>query len=208
MSRTVVFDLGGVMVRINRTWQEAAQTAGVRIGMPALPPVALGELTIFNHWQAARAGPQDYFDALAEALSVSHDEARLVHSAILMEPYPGTLALVEELHALGLRTGCLSNTNAAHFDRLTSPDHYPNIAVLETKMASHEVGLEKPGAEIYRLFEQVASAQPEELVFFDDLPENAAAARDCGWLAFAIDPFGDTAAQMRGHLVVLGWLNA
>jgi putative hydrolase of the HAD superfamily len=208
MAKTVVFDLGGVMVRINRTWQDAARTAGVNIGLPPTPPVGLGDLTIFNHWQAARTGPQDYYDALAEALSISHDEARRVHDCILMEPYPGTEALVHELHSLGFHTGCLSNTNAPHFDLMTSPAHYPNIAALQTKIASHEVGLDKPGEEIFRCFEQAADARPEDIVFFDDVPENAEAACRCGWQGFAIDPFGNTASQMRSHLVELGWLNA
>ena len=45
------------------------------------------------------------------------------------------------------------------------------------------------------------------IVFFDDLAENVEAARAAGWNACPVDPHGDTAGQMRAHLINHGVLS-
>jgi HAD superfamily hydrolase (TIGR01509 family) len=70
----------------------------------------------------------------------------------------------------------------------------------------------KPDREIYHAFARATGFDgapgsrggPEHIVFFDDLPENVAAARAAGWQAFRVDHTGDTAAQMGGVLRGLG----
>lgn len=123
-----------------------------------------------------------------------------IHAGILRDAYPGTLALVTELHEAGIRTGCLSNTNAPHWQVMNSLERYPNIALLEVPVLSHEVVLEKPDQAIFARFEQDANAQPSQILFFDDTSVNVMAARERGWAAELIDPHQDTAAQMREHI--------
>jgi FMN phosphatase YigB (HAD superfamily) len=48
--------------------------------------------------------------------------------------------------------------------------------------------------------ERATGHGPEEILFFDDLPENIDGARAAGWRAVLIDPDGDPAAQVMTAL--------
>jgi FMN phosphatase YigB (HAD superfamily) len=60
--------------------------------------------------------------------------------------------------------------------------------------------LAKPDPAIYRAFERATARAPEEILFFDDLPENVAAARALGWQAVRVNPYADTVGQIRERL--------
>ena len=195
------------MVRINRTWQDCAKTCGISLNLAADPPVFLWDLASFNRYQTGHTDLRQYYVELGEELGVTATEGETLHASILKEAYPGTLDLVEELHALGIPTGILSNTNEAHWERMMDPSLFPNIALLGVKVASFAVKLEKPDEAIYRRFEEISGLAPADLVFFDDTEPNVTAAREYGWEAHLVDPHGDTAAQMRSKLLESGLLD-
>ena len=85
---------------------------------------------------------------------------------------------------------------------------FPNITSLKYTGVSHEMRLQKPGQPIYEAFEQLVSALPGEIVFFDDLEENVEAAQERGWHAYWIDHAKDTAEQMELILISEGVLRA
>jgi len=197
----VCFDLGGVLARINRTWQGAAETAGIGTSLDGQAQIPLAGLACFDDFQAGKLALADYFEALAFALGVDVPQARLVHDSILMGPYDGTEEIVRAVKGLGVRTACLSNTNAPHWEILRSEIHFPGIAALDFAMASHEVKMEKPHAEIYRHFESTFGFASEQVVFFDDSAPNVEAAKEVGWHAHWIDHERETAPQIRAALV-------
>ena len=111
----VCFDLGGVLVRINSTWRAAADHAGVEPRCEADRLAALGGFEAFEAFQAGELEEDAYLEALRAHLGLAHaSEALRVHESILAEAYPETEPLVARLHALGVRTACLSNTNSIH----------------------------------------------------------------------------------------------
>lgn len=188
------------MVRVARTWGEAAEWAGVAMN-PETAHARLNDFPGLLAYQADQIGLSEYLSQLQAFTSVpSREQALSIHRAILMDEMPKTRELANNLRSQGLKTACLSNTNASHWDYLASMDHYPNIASLDYLCASHLYRVEKPDPEIYRLFEHETGFLPEEIVFFDDGQINVTAAEECGWNAFRIDPLGDTAEQMRTHL--------
>ena len=197
---SVCFDLGGVLVRIRGTWRLAAAKAGVEPQCPSGRLEELGGFAAFEAFQGGELTLETYLPSLAAHLGLKGvEEARRVHHAILAEPYPGTEELIAELHAHDVRTLCLSNTNAPHWDRMCGPE-FPGIAALRHKFASHELKLQKPDLAIYEALERAAGLAPHEVVFFEDGPANIQGARARGWRAHLIDPHGDPAAQMREHL--------
>lgn len=143
-------------------------------------------------------GP-DFHVALSDLLDGvwTPEEVARVDAAWLLDSYPGTVEVVAELNDAGFETACLSNTSHDHWTPLRS---YPAVAALQHQHASHLLGLVKPDEAIYATFEHEVGRRPEEIVFFDDLPENVAAARSRGWRAHRIDHAGDTAAQIRAAL--------
>jgi len=214
----VVFDLGGVLVRICRSWQEACAAAGepyfelVRSEEQMAKRKALTKLH-----EAGQVRCEAFFEQLAETTAglYSVAQVRRVHEAWLLALYPGVAELIEEIHRSGLATGVLSNTNRAHWDVLVGQtaaaqnrSHYAALGLVQTPHASHLLGCGKPDVAIFKAFE-VATGRVgygEQTLFFDDLPENVAGAVSAGWQSTHIDHAGDTSAQMRADLRKRGWL--
>lgn len=201
----VVFDLGGVLVKIAENWQMAAQTANVAGIRPEVGTLGLASFPGFEPYQAGKTSDDEFVAELQDWLGLDRPESALkVHQGILVEPYPGTLELVQQLHKLGLQTGCLSNTNAPHWERMSDPTQFPAIASLKIPGLSHVLKAEKPHSEIYEKYEILAATSGRNLVFFDDSMANVEAAIACGWRGHRINPAADTAAQMRLHLAEYG----
>jgi 2-haloacid dehalogenase len=58
----------------------------------------------------------------------------------------------------------------------------------------------KPDKAVYRDAERRFGVAGDRILFFDDLPDNVAAALRMGWQAMAIDHAGDTARQIEAAL--------
>jgi glucose-1-phosphatase len=217
--RVVCFDLGGVLVRLVRNWAEAC----TRAGLPARNPEWLaGEAfrtlrrPLVDRYQAGLLDCNSYHAELSRALDGLYSAVELesIHGAWTLEHYAGALELVRELNgAPGVTTACLSNTNHAHWLRLSGEDgrgEYPAVAELRHRLASHQLGCLKPEARIFELaqatFSERTPVAAADIFFFDDLGENVSAARAAGWSAFQVDPAGDTVRQMRGVLAGAGIL--
>ncbi|MFM8640755.1 MAG: HAD-IA family hydrolase [Planctomycetota bacterium] len=201
--RLVVFDLGGVVVRICRGWDEACAAAGID-ARPLRDPRSHGHLiapVVHAHQRGAMECDRYAAELASIVGGVTAQEARRVHDAWILGDYPGIAQAIDRIHAAGVDTACLSNTDASHWEQLHSSDAFRRI---RRRHASHLLGLVKPDAAIYRAFERHAGAAPADIVFFDDLPENVDAARACGWNAVQVDHAGDTAAQVLDALRALG----
>ena len=201
--RVVCFDLGGVVVRICRTWEEACARVGVEVRDRSrfeAPELRARRHAITDAYMAGQVGCDEYCARIAEATGglYSPDEVRAVHLAWTRGEYEGIGAVIDRLNRIpGITTACLSNTSHSHWISLET---LGPIRSLSRRLASHHMGLLKPHAEIYRAAERELGAKPSEIVFFDDLEENIAGARACGWHAEQIDHDGDPAAQITAHL--------
>ena len=197
MIRCVSLDFGGVMIQINHQWGDSLAQAG-------LPRRELGHLLDFPFTDSvgdSEADESRYFASLGEFIGHGPAEAERVHDAVLRSEYPGMLDLVTSLKAQDLCVAGLSNTNARHVRHMLT--HFPSVAALDRIVASYDVHLKKPDPGIYTAFEEITGFGPHEIVFFDDMPANVAAAEQAGWRAFQIDPKGDTALQIVQHLTDL-----
>jgi putative hydrolase of the HAD superfamily len=206
----VCFDLGGVLVRICHGWAEACAVAGLDLREPEhLTSEATLRLrrTLGDRYQCGQVSCQAYYQGTHEIFKglYSLEEIERVHNAWTLGEYPGVRELVAELNRMpDMDTACLSNTNHAHWERLTNADAYPTIQSLGFHLASHVLGCAKPGPEIFKRAESVFGRPASELLFFDDLAENVAGAERAGWGAVLIDPKGDTASQIRRALTDAG----
>jgi HAD superfamily hydrolase (TIGR01509 family) len=199
--KVVCFDLGGVLVRITTDMAEAAQRAGVVVNGS---PGSFLDFPPFIDFQAGRLSESAYLGELSALLGVDPAQALAAHNHILVEPYPGTLEFIETLEAVGVICGCLSNTNAPHWQEMRQGTRFPNVSRLRIAVASHEHQMEKPHAAIFDRFRELAGwPDPNEVAFFDDTRVNVEAARALGWRAWSIDPARDTARQMNAAIASL-----
>lgn len=206
--RAVVFDWGGVILQICRSWEEGCLRAGVpHRSRPGGDEMTLERRRLNELYQTGMIDCDAFFAGIARSTGglYSVDEVIRVHDAWLVQEYAGVRGLIEELNIAGrVQTGLLSNTSHRHWLRHMpcerGPGDFPTIGLLRHKHASHLLRLAKPHAEIHRAFERESEFSPEQILFFDDLAENVAGARAAGWHAHQIDHTGDTASQMREAL--------
>ena len=208
--RVVCFDLGGVVVRIHRTWEQAARHHGVYRGLAPkweTPDGTQAWRALDLEYHRGTLTTAEYFEQVAALCDGFYAAAEFqsVHHACLIEEYTGMDELVDQLRERGIVTACLSNTNEGHWRQMTSrPAAFPVLSKLDVRLASHELGLLKPEEEIYQAALETLSVRPDEIVFFDDLPENVAGAQAGGWHAALINPERDPRSQMVPVLTRLG----
>lgn len=200
--RIVCFDLGGVLIRICRTWEEGCAKAGIPVRDPEkrLRTTQLRRQLIVEY-QTGRITGDEFAQRVCHALEnlYSAEEIMTVHHAWMYGEYAGVHDVVTELNAANVITAALSNTNHEHWLALPVS---PAFMALKYRYASHELGLHKPDPAIFpdvesRLRREGVDAAAASILYFDDLPENVAAANEAGWNAVQIDHTGDTAAQIR-----------
>ena len=201
----VCFDLGGVVIRICRSWEEGCAAAGLPVRDPALwqsTRPARREL-VLEHQTGRIDGPT--FATRASALVgglYSPAEILRVHRAWMTDEYEGIGELVDQLHAAGLKTAALSNTNDEHWSRIVE---FPAVSRMQYLLASHQLGLHKPDRAIYERVEQSTGCTGGQILFFDDTADNVKAAKAIGWHAEIIDHAGDPVRQIRTSVREFGF---
>lgn len=210
--RLVVFDWGGVILRICRSLAEGCAAAGLDLRLdpdhPGTGDLYRANQALSREHQTGAIGAPVFFERLSRSFSGAYSVAELerIHDAWLLGEYPGVGALIAELHArAAVETGLLSNTDDRHWRRRER--EFPAAGSLHHQHASHLLGVAKPDPTIYAAFERRTGRTGDGILFFDDLEENVTAARAAGWRAELIDHTGDTAIQMRRHLHAHGvWI--
>jgi FMN phosphatase YigB (HAD superfamily) len=202
----VVFDLGGVLVRVARSWAEACALAGLdwRGDFDDAAARAAREPLVVAY-ETGRLDRLEYCERLSRATGARYtpQEVGRIHDAWLIEEFPGLARIFDALEAAGVPTAILSNTNAAHweaqFPASGASGRFPTLARVRHPHASHLLGLRKPDPEVYPVLERAVGGA-RRVVFFDDLERNVIAARRAGWDALLVDPLADPAAQVLAAL--------
>lgn len=205
--RLVCFDLGGVIIRICRSWAEGCRAVGldVRGDVDAMLTGAAGpEWSELNDaYQRGEIAEDEFARRFCELLSGAYapEEIVRVHRAWTLGEYPRIGSVIARIHDAGLETAVLSNTCHEHWlDLLT----VPAVRAVRHRFASHLLAVRKPDAAAYRAVEEGTGHAGPAVLFFDDLPENIDAARALEWRAERIDPAGCTASQIERVLERVG----
>ncbi|MFK7883185.1 MAG: HAD family hydrolase [Phycisphaerales bacterium] len=206
--RVVCFDWGGVVLQICGSWAEGCERAGLPVRGKSTQKKAMDAREKLNRrYQTGQMSDKAYFRLIGEASDGKYDaeEVEKIHHAWLIEDYKGAEELIEEINDVPkVATSLLSNTNNLHWVR--REEEFTAASKIEHQWASHLFGLAKPDEKIYSAFERRVSATGAQILFFDDLADNIAAAKEMGWQAELIDPTKDPVKQMRKHLKKQGVL--
>lgn len=193
--RNVVFDVGGVLVRL-RYQPFIAYLGHAGIDMSDLPGW-LTRVDLAGHERGELPGDELLARIAAEA-AMPLDPAELrVRWLDMFERSDEMFALARGLMD-DYRVYLLSNVGDLHWAHLDA--RYGVESLVHGACASYRVGAIKPHAAIYRRAEAMFELDPAATVFIDDLPQNVTGARECGWQAVHHrDP-----AATRDELVRLG----
>jgi FMN phosphatase YigB (HAD superfamily) len=193
MIRNVVFDVGGVLLNLRyEPFVRYLQVAGIDMrDLPAwLTRVDLaaherGELTgeaLLERIAGMAPQPLDMAELRVRWLDMfDRSEAMFRLAAGLMRDY---------------RVYLLSNVGDLHWEHFNAV--YGLDSLVHGALASFRVGAIKPQADIYRKAESMFGLEPAATVFIDDLPQNVAGARQCGWQAIHHGEVPATLCQLHG----------
>jgi FMN phosphatase YigB (HAD superfamily) len=200
----VVFDLGGVIIRLAAGWEDAHRLAGLS-GEPPTDRAFRALLGDLARRADGSVRATEYYERVAAASGSRYapDDVRRIGHVWLRGEYDGVGRVFDALDAAAVETAILSNTTEDHWSRLAPESgvaEFPTVLRARRRFASHLLGLVKPDPAIYRVVERETGHAAERILFFDDLEPNVEAARSVGWTSERIDPDGDPAAQMLDAL--------
>jgi putative hydrolase of the HAD superfamily len=145
--------------------------------------------------------PDDLVVRIARRTGLAEAHARAVVQAVPLafQPIAGTVDLLQRLRRPGRPLFFLSNMPAPYADYLDR--HYPVAQWFGDGVYSGRVQLIKPEPAMYALAASRFGVAPADLVFFDDVAGNVAAAQAAGWSAFLFTG----AARAERDLRQAGW---
>jgi putative hydrolase of the HAD superfamily len=202
--KTVVFDVGGVVVR----WQP------LELMRAHLPQVDADEafVNVFERWaigsdwrefDLGRIEPEALAERIAQRTGYARDAITALIAAVPahLQPMAESVALIERVRAAGHRLALLSNMPAPYAAHLEAA--HACFGWFEHRAWSGRLGLAKPEHGIFEHLQEALSIDDAcELLFIDDHLGNVDAARRLGWNALHFRG----SAQLQGEMQALGWL--
>ncbi len=181
--KVLLFDLGGVVVDFRGPERLHALTRGAH-DVSALR-AKWGLLPELDGLERGTVSPEIFADAFMAEWAIDGPRTAFLHN--FKHWVVGVIDDAPELIApLGAdyRLACLSNLNPLHWARCVE------LGVGELfaeKFLSFEMGLRKPEAAIYAAVVAALGVTPGDILFFDDVEVNVAAARAAGMNAVLVD---------------------
>ena len=177
MYRTVIFDLGRVLVNFDFRRGFEAMSNSCPYSGPEIPQL-LSRTTLVEELETGRIEPRAFFSRMRDVLRMQLEYQQFceIWSSIFTEVLVPE-SLVQGL-AAGYRMLLLSNTNAIHFEMIRRD--YPVLRHFHHMILSHEVGFAKPDRRIYEETLKHAGCPAGECFYTDDVLEYVTAARELG----------------------------
>jgi 2-haloacid dehalogenase len=203
MIRSVVFDLGGVLIDWNPRYLYRKLFAGDDAAMEHFLTHVCN-----NVWNLAQDGGRTWADAI-EVLSTEHPQHRPLISAyrerwdeMLNGPIQGSLDVLAELRDKGVPIYALTNWSAETFP--IAKARYEFLGWFQDILVSGEEKLIKPDRRIFELLLSRNGLAAAESVFIDDALHNVAGAQAAGMAALHFQ----SPEKLRADLLSLGLLDS
>ena len=194
VTKTLIFDLGGVLVPFD--FKRAYARMAPLCSYPAEEiPGRLRGTDLVTRFESGQIEPGRFVSELSAVLELrtTYDEFCDLLNCIFL---PHTLIPAYFIESLKSRYRLLllSNTNPIHFEKIQRD--YSLLKHFDHFVLSYQVGAVKPSPEIYRAALANAKCRPEECFFTDDLLPYVEGARRHGIQAVQFHSFEQLTAVM------------
>jgi glucose-1-phosphatase len=178
--RAVIFDIGGVIVRVTVSRALGAIRREAEVSAEQIWSAIQAD-SLWGDWETGKLDAREWYRHLAKKFGSPLDfEAFSDAWCRVLEPEP---IIGDELfRELGARArlGLISNTDPLHVAYMEK--NFPFVRYFPVRIYSCRVGVCKPAPEIYlRALQQIGVAAGESL-YIDDVEENVQAAKEIGML--------------------------
>ncbi|MBK1616284.1 hypothetical protein CKO44_22785 [Rubrivivax gelatinosus] len=199
--KALLFDVGNVLIDVDFSRVLAAWAP-----FSALPPDELarrfGADEPYRRHERGELDSPAYFAYVAQTLQLAATPSQVEAgwNTIFGAEIVATRRLLQQA-ARRLPCHLFSNTNASH--ALNWHRMFPElVGSVEHIFLSHEIGLRKPEPAAFAYVCDALGLPPAGVLFFDDLAENVAAARESGLIAVQVGAPADVEAALRGFGLV------
>lgn len=194
MVEVLLFDLGGVLVEYTGV-REVARLLSAGTSEPEILD-RLSRCPLTEAFGCGQLSRQEFGERFVRDWGIDLAPERFLEAFRSWSKclFPGAVELLASLRSR-FRLAALSNSNELHWERNSRDLGVTDL--FEVAISSHQVGLRKPDPRIYLAALDRLGVSPDGVVFFDDVPENVAAAEGLGIRAFQVDGV----AGVRGRLM-------
>ncbi len=190
---SIIFDYGGVILNIDL---QRSADAFSRLGFQQSyrPDQSPPPSELFMMLEKGLISPAGFYQTIRDisGWNISDEDLENAWNALILDMPPSRIRLLEKLK-IKYRIFLLSNTNEIHYrnyvSQLKEVFGYNSFNDLfEQVFLSFEMGLIKPGREIFDTVIQKARLVPSRTLFIDDSHKNIETARAAGLQAFWLQP--------------------
>ena len=181
--KTIIFDLGGVIVNLDYSnfYKQIIALS------PLEKPQTRIMLEFFRQsdlYHQGKMTDEEFYKLACEILQVCKIDQNqffeAFNSIISNSSHPGMISLLKELKDMKkYKLIALSNVNSSHWDYLLNKK-WDFLEYFSEFILSHEVHLTKPDPRIFQLAIEKSECKAEEIVYIDDGLNNIRSANDLG----------------------------
>jgi len=192
--QAVFFDIGNVLLRFNP--REVLAKIADAVGRH---PLKVADYLWTSHkieaLERGEFGTDELFRIFREELGYAGAFARFRKLWCDHFTLERRTAAILKRVARHVPTYLFSNTHALHYDFIRKNYAFPGH--VRGAVLSHEVGMRKPEARIYRAALKIAGVRPARALLIDDLKPNVAAARKAGLRAILYRGPSDLSRRLK-----------
>lgn len=174
---TFIFDIGNVILHFD--YLRAARRFAKATGLPLETIEKHFYFSELEHlYSKGQVSSEEFYGRLKKELNLKIDFDTFAN--IWNDIFWLNHSVSDLIHVLKgkYRLAAITNTTELHFKYWL--ENFPILKLIEVFFPSHEVGMRKPDPGLFRLVLGKLNVKPEEVVFVDDMEENAEAARALG----------------------------
>jgi len=197
--RTIVFDLGGVLI----DWNERYLFEKIFVNdAPAMEHFLANICT--RDWNAQQDAGRSFEDGIRELVAQHPQHEPNIRAyferweEMIKGDITATVQILVALKRAGYPLFALSNWSAETFPAMRK--RFEFLQLFETIVLSGEVGTAKPGAEIYEIFLKTVNRDATDCLFIDDMKDNINTAKEKGFQTIHFE----SPEQLRDELKRMG----
>lgn len=196
-TQALLFDLGNVLIDVDFSRALQAWSAYSLLSFDDMRATFVQDLAYQQH-ETGDLCARDYFASLRASLKLTASDQQIEDgwNAMLLGEIAQTVDAIRKARA---RFPCyvFTNTNPTH-QKVWQTRHATLLTAFERVFVSSEMGLRKPHRAAFDYVAHAMGVAAASILFFDDLPENVAAARDAGFQAVHVRSPADVQTVLRG----------